>query len=123
MPPPHTLAMITDLDRKGARQGFNLDFVNGVVLDNTAKAFYFEDVASKKVVNELLEELPNLIWAVDNTYHVFVRQVGDQVLSFENRNGALFDLETDSIWDPSRGLATGVPLRLANCLQGAVIWP
>jgi len=103
---PHTLAMTSDLERVVARQQFDSDFVIGLVLDDTAKAFYYQDVARKTVVNDFLGELPVLIWAADNNYHAFVRQVEDQMLSFEDRNGELIDTETGSTWDLSRGLAT-----------------
>jgi hypothetical protein len=107
---PHTLAMTSDVDRVGARQRFDPDFVIGIVLDNTAKAFYYRDVAVKTIVNDFLGEIPVLVWADNNNYHVFVRQVEDQTLSFEFRNGELIDSETGSTWDLSQGLATEGPL-------------
>ena len=107
---PETLAMTSDLDRVGARQRFNSDFVIGIVLDETAKAFYYQDVANKTVVNEFLEEIPILLWAADNNYHAFNRQVEGQTLSFELSDGKLIDSETGSTWDMSRGLASEGPL-------------
>ena len=103
---PHTLVMITDLDRVGAAQRFDPSFVIGVVLDDMAKAYYYEDVADKVVVNDLLGDIPLLVWAADQNYHAFVRQTTEQTLIFELVDGQLIDLETGSIWDVSLGLAT-----------------
>ena len=102
--------MTSDVDRVGARQRFNPDFVIGIVLDDTAKAFYYRDVVGKTIVNDYLGEIPVLVWAANNNYHAFVRRVEEQTLSFEFRNGELIDSETGSIWDLSRGLATEGPL-------------
>ena len=107
---PHTLAMTSDVDRVGATQRFDPNFVIGIVLDETAKAFYYQDVAEKTIVNDFLGEIPVLVWAADSNYHTFVRQVDDKTLSFESRNGELIDSETGSTWDLSRGLATDGPL-------------
>jgi hypothetical protein len=100
------LAMTSDVDRVGARQRFDPDFVIGIVLDDTAKAFYYRDVAGKTILNDIQGEIPVLVWAANNNYHAYVRQVEGQTLSFEFKNGELIDSETGSTWDFSRGLAT-----------------
>ena len=102
--------MTSDLGRVGARQRFDPDFVIGIVLGDTAKAFYYRDVAGKTIVNDFLGTIPVLIWAADQNYHTYVRQAEDQILNFEIRDGKLVDLETGSKWDISRGLATEGPL-------------
>ncbi len=107
---PHTLAMTSDLNRVGARQRFDPDFVIGIVLGDTAKAFYYQDVAGKTIVNDFLGATPVLVWAADQNYHTYVRQAEDQILNFEIRDGELVDSETGSKWDISRGLATEGPL-------------
>jgi hypothetical protein len=107
---PHTLAMTSDVDRVGGRQRFDPDFVIGIVLDDTAKAFYYRDVAGKTIVNDFLGDIPVSVWAANNNYHAYIRQVKEQTLIFEFRNGELIDSETGSTWDFSRGLATEGPL-------------
>lgn len=47
----------------------------------------------------------------------FLRQVGDQILTFQLVDNGLTDLETGSRWDPVRGMATAGPL------QGEVLRP
>jgi hypothetical protein len=55
--------------------------------------------------------LPIFVWAADNNFHAYIRQVGDQVLTFELAGGDLVDVETGSTWNITRGLATGGPLK------------
>ena len=115
--------MITsDVALIGAPQRFDPDFVIGVVLDGAAKAFYHRDVASKTIVNDFLEDTPVLVWASSSNYHIFNRQLEGQTLSFEISNGELFDSETGSKWDISRGLAVngslaGMSLQLIPSLS------
>jgi hypothetical protein len=108
---PETLAMINDVDRLGARQKFDPNFVIGLLLADRAKAFYYLDVAAVGVVNENLGDIPIFLWAGDNNFHAYVRQLDDQVLNFKIEGGALVDEETGSSWDLTRGLATSGPLK------------
>jgi hypothetical protein len=108
---PETLAMINDVDKLGARQRFNPNFVIGLLLADDARAFYYLDVTAAGVVNDSLGDIPIFVWAGDNNFHAYVRQVGDQVLNFKLDNGALVDEETGSSWDLTRGLATSGPLK------------
>ena len=76
--------MIDDVSRLGdARQGFRPDFVVGLVLNNIAKAYYYEDVESVNVINDSLGETPVVEWAENNDFTAYVRRLGDQVLSQE----------------------------------------
>jgi hypothetical protein len=116
---PGTLAMINDVDRLsfGRRQGFNPNFVLGLLLSGESKAYYFADVAAKGIVNDEFAGLPIVVWAGETSLNAYVRQVGDQVLTFELVGGQIRDQETGSIWDLARGLAVDGPLR-GEGLQG-----
>jgi hypothetical protein len=108
---PYTLAMINDVDRFGARQRFDPDFVIGLLIADDAKAFYYRDVAQVGVVNEMLGDIPVFVWAGDNNFHAYIRRVGDQDLTFQLDGQTLVDAETGSTWDLTRGLATSGPLK------------
>jgi hypothetical protein len=98
--------MVNDVDRVGARQRFDTNFVIGLLLAGESKAFYYGDVAEVGVVNDVLGAVPIFVWAGDNNFHAFVRQVFDQLLTFKLEGGVLIDEETGSTWDLTRGLAT-----------------
>lgn len=116
---PNTLAMINDVDRLsfGRRQGFNPDFVLGLLLSEQAIAFYYRDVAAQGLVNDEFAGLPIVVWASEAGLNAYVRQVGDQVLTFEIRDDKILDQETGSTWNLARGLALEGPLR-GEALQG-----
>jgi hypothetical protein len=108
---PETLVMTNDVSRLGnSRQGFRPGFVIGLILDDQAKAYYYEDVEAVGVINDTLGETPIMVWAENNEINAFIRQLGDQTLTFKLENGVLVDLETGSIWEVSRGLAVEGPL-------------
>ena len=107
---PHTLLMINDLDRVRSGQRFDPDFVIGVVLADSSKAYYYEDVSNKGTVNDILAGIPILLLATKNNYSTFSRRVENQVLTFQFVKGQLTDEEIGSTWDPSRGLAIDGPL-------------
>jgi hypothetical protein len=109
---PETLVMINDADRFSVfRQRFDPDFVIGLFLGDAAKAFHYEDVVTDIVVNDFVGDFPVLVWGADQNFHAYVRQVGDQVLTFRQDESSLTDVETGSFWDISRGLAVGGPLQ------------
>jgi hypothetical protein len=108
---PETLVMTNDASRLGnSRQGFRPGFVIGLILDNQAKAYYYEDVEAVGVINDTLGETPIMVWAENNEYKAFIRQLGDRTLTLELENGVLIDQETGSTWEISRGLAVEGPL-------------
>ena len=111
---PNTLAMINDAGRFGALQGFDPDFVIGLLIAGDSKAFYYRDVAQAGVVNDQLGDIPVFVWAGDNNFHAYIRRVGDQILTFELDVDTLVDVETGSTWDLTRGLATSGPLKGEN---------
>ena len=108
---PSTLAMINDVDRVGSRrQGFDPDFVIGLLLAGEAKAYYFEDVAAVGIINDQLGEFPIVVWASGDNFHAYLRQVEDRTLTFRGEGEFLVDEETGSTWDVARGRAMDGPL-------------
>ena len=108
---PDTLVMVNDVNRLGnIRQGFQPNFVIGLIIDDQAKAYYYEDVEAAGVINDTLAEVPIIVWAENNDYTAYIRKLGDQTLTFKIDNGLLVDQETGSVWDISRGLAKDGPL-------------
>ncbi len=108
---PETLVMVNDVGRlSNSRQGFQPGFVLGLILEDQAKAYYYEDVEAVGVINDTLGETPIMVWAENNDIKAYIRQLGDQTLTFELQNGVLVDLETGSTWEISRGLAVEGPL-------------
>jgi hypothetical protein len=108
---PSTLAMINDVDRVGSRrQGFDPDFVIGLLLAGEAKAYYFEDAAAVGIINDQLGEFPIVVWASGDNFHAYLRQVEDRTLTFRSEGELLVDEETGSTWDVARGRAMDGPL-------------
>lgn len=105
-----TLAMTNDSFRLGFRQKFDPDFVIGLLLADQAKAFYYRDVERTGIANDFIGEIPIMVWAGDNNFHAYIRQVGEQILTFRLDGDRLIDEETGSTWNITRGLATDGPL-------------
>ncbi len=109
---PETLAMINDVDRLGTRrQGFSPEFVIGVILAGQAKAYYYTDVEAAGVINDILGDVPIVVWATDEAFHVYVREAAGRALTFRAEGDALVDEETASTWDVARGLAKSGSLK------------
>ncbi len=108
---PETLVMINDVSRlSNRRQGFQPDFVIGLILNNQPKAYYYKDVEAAGVINDSLGDVPIVVWAENNDFNAYIRRLGDQTLTFKLDGDLLVDQETGSIWDISRGLAKEGPL-------------
>ena len=58
-----------------------------------------------------------MVWAGYNNFHAYIRQVGDQLLTFRLEGDKLVDEETGSTWNITRGLAADGPLK-GEGLQG-----
>jgi hypothetical protein len=109
---PDTLVMTNDLFRLGSfRQKFDPGFVIGLLLSGEAKAYYFGDVLAAGVLNDVIGDVPIVVWAQEGRFHAYVRKVDDQVLTFRAEGDILIDEDTASRWDVSRGLATEGPLQ------------
>jgi hypothetical protein len=109
---PDTLVMMNDVNRLGGRrQGFQTDFVVGLVLAEDAKAYYYEDALEARVINDTLGDIPIVLWTSDEIFYAYVREVDGSVLTFKAEGDILVDEETKSTWDPVRGLATSGQLQ------------
>jgi hypothetical protein len=110
---PETAAMTTGGGGGlfGRRQRFNPDFVIGLILAEKPKAYYYQDVEAAGLINDRIGDIPILVWAADNNFHAYIRQVGDQVLSFQIQGDEVVDRESGSTWNISRGLAVEGPLK------------
>ena len=64
--------------RVGFRQRFNPDFVIDLLLAENAEAYYYRDVADGAIVNDILDDIPIFIWAGDNYFHAYARQIDEQ---------------------------------------------
>jgi hypothetical protein len=116
---PQTLV----LDTFGRFTGFSADpfigavgenaYVLGAVLAESAKAFPFDEISETVVVNDAVGGIPVVVYANpdDRAAHIFVRSLGDRVLTFRWQNGRLTDNETDTVWDTATGLAVEGALR------------
>jgi hypothetical protein len=103
--------MTNDLEQLGfRRQGFSKDFVIGLTLGGSTKAYYFTNVEGVGIINDQLGGYPVLIWAADGDYRAYLRQVEGEVLSFRLEGGRLVDVETGSSWDVRIGIAKDGPL-------------
>ncbi len=108
---PNTLVMTNDMSRLSFRQGFDPDFVIALLLADNSKAYYYRDVANETIINDFLGDVPVLVWAANENYHTYVRQVDEQELTFEIEDGELVDMESGSVWDIGLGLAVEGPLK------------
>lgn len=115
---PHTLVLANDLDRQRSRQRFREGFVIGIELGNQAKAFDFQAVARRGIVNDFVGRVPVAVWAQGQEYRAYLRGVEERVLTFAPEGDFLLDAETGSRWDPRLGLALDGPLAGA-ALQAA----
>ena len=99
-----------ELDPFGARRIGN--YVLGVELDEHAKAFRWDAVSARVVVNDFIGGVPVVVYAnpADRSAHIFVRLIGDTHLEFEWREEEMRDRNTGSLWDPASGKATAGPL-------------
>lgn len=103
---PRSFVMTTDVEKTGARrQGFDPDFVIGVVLGENARAYYYEAVESAVLVQDEVGGVPVLLWAENGDFRVYMRVVGGRELSFELREGRIVDSETGSSWNIRLGQA------------------
>lgn len=114
------------------------DMVLGLRLNGEAKAYPFEELGGQTVVNDQLGGI-DVVVAFDSASQMalpFARQVDDQILTFERREGAfpfqLRDLETGSTWTilgravdgPLAGTQlTQVPAHNAFWFAWVTFWP
>ena len=74
----------------------------GVLAGNNAKAYDWNWVATHRITEDTIGNVPVLICHSDDNFRVLGRVAGGQVLGF-NRNAqgtSLQDTTTGSVWDP-----------------------
>jgi hypothetical protein len=106
--------MMNDVNVLQFRQKFDPDFVIGWILGEKSKAYYYRDVATAVLINDKLGSTPVAIWAANNNFHAYIRQVDEQTLTFRAEGSNLIDEETGSTWDVTNGLAIAGPLKGQN---------
>ena len=88
-------------------------WVVGVQLDNTAKAYDWNELVEQKIITDTIHNEPIvLVLEKDNaSFHVWSRQVNDKLLQFRfDKNGqTLKDDATNSVWDMN-----------GNCIEGTL---
>jgi hypothetical protein len=109
---PETLIMTNDLEQLSyQRQGLSKDFVIGLILDDQAKTYPYLEIETAGIVNDWMGDFPVLVWASEEDYRAYLRQIDSEVLDFRIENGVLIDEATGSTWDVRIGLATDGALK------------
>lgn len=103
---PNTLVMTNDINlMPNLRQTFEPGFVIGISIGEEARAYSFETAVQHTFIHDQIGSTPILIYAEENQYFVYVRQIEGEFLTFEERDGQFFDTQTGSEWNLERGLA------------------
>lgn len=77
-------------------------WVVGVLANNTAKAFDWNELAAKQAINDVVGTTPVVLLVAPDklSFAVFSRIVGEKTLTFATApNGQLTDRETGSVWN------------------------
>lgn len=102
---PETLALIAP----AGSSGFDLeDFLIVVDFDTETVAYEVTEVQRRAVINDDVAGVPIAVVADPadpQRWVVFSRQLDDEVVELEVRDGVLVDVRTSTAWDPVRGLA------------------
>jgi hypothetical protein len=109
---PNTLALDTERWRyRGER--FQPHYVIGITLGDLSMAFPFDEAAEAVVTNDHMGPYPLLVHVQPETssVHVYLRQVGEQTLTFVQQDGQVRDEESGSTWSMETGLAVEGPLQ------------
>ena len=101
---PDTLA----LDVPAGVSGFDLERMAIVLeISDDATMYGYRDLVEAGVVNDVVGGIEVAI-VVDpahpDRWETFARRVDDRVLTLSIKDGSLIDLETQTTWDPNRGL-------------------
>ena len=96
-----------------SREEFRSNYVIGISLGDFARGYPFPLASRAGAINDTLGPFPLLVLASLQTkaVHAYIRTVDDQDLEFTYEDGVLTDQQTNSTWDPVRGIATDGPLR------------
>ena len=101
------------------------NFVIGVALEGSATAYHYRLASERRVINDRIGPHPVAVFVDPDTRDiaVYLRKIGgspdgtsaSEAVFEVNRDGAVIDLETGSVWDVGRGIAT------EGALKGAVL--
>ena len=94
------------------------NFVIGVALEDSATAYQYRLASERRVINDRVGEHPVVVLVDPDTRNIriYLRRLGasesgPSELRFEmDDRGQLVDVDTYSVWDTSRGIATEGPL-------------
>jgi hypothetical protein len=109
---PQTLALKVDGPRL-RRESFYSGYVIGVTLGDAAMAFPYEQAEDAGIINDAVGSHPVVVHVNSEarSVHVYLRQVEDRVLTFEQDGEVVQDQETGSTWSMDQGLAVEGPLQ------------
>jgi hypothetical protein len=96
----------------GAGEVVNEDLVVAVEGPRTARAYLLRRLAPKRLVNDVLDGEPLLVFLSPDavTTRVWSRALGPRTLTFAAAGDRVRDEETGTIWDPLTGRALEGPL-------------
>ena len=126
---PDTTVLANDLDnRRFSPVEPRDDFVIGVALEESATAYYYNDAADSKVINDQIGSHDVVVFVNPDTRNisVFLRRpalsgaantVPDELHFQIDDEGRIIDKETGSVWSPTDGVATDGPLKKAILQQ------
>ena len=124
---PDTTVLSNDLDRFGKRvHRTRDDFVIGVALEDSAAAYDYLIASRQRVINDTVGAHPVVVIVDADTrdIRVYLRRVAVQgsetptVLTFDrDSQGRLVDVETGTVWNAQRGVATEGALKGAQLQQ------
>ena len=109
--PESTVVLLTRTTRQYDRSFYRdlSQFVIGIVKSDDAKAWPFDELAKKPIVNDSFAGQPLVIIFDKPSSTVFVlsRKVDGKELTFQSDGESLIDTQTGSAWNPITGYATG----------------
>ncbi len=97
------------VDNQDDSRLFSKAIVYGVVFDDEAKAYSKDAVIKAGLINDVFDNRYLLITydPESKVIRIFDREVDGKVLTFENLDGELVDLETQSVWSFSGEAVSG----------------
>ena len=95
-----------------SRKKFTPDFVIGIAVGESAKAYPFLPASKKRIINDRIGPFPVVVLANPETKAIqaFLRIVGQDELAFTLQDGTMVDQQTGSTWNTDRGIAVDGPL-------------
>jgi hypothetical protein len=91
----------SSLEKRDSASWQMKSWVIGIATTGYAKAYDWNELVNKKMIQDSLPNLPVLIWLEQDTtsFHVWNRSVNGETLSFITNNNYLQDINTHSVWN------------------------